>query len=242
MGKAIRWLAIVVAIFGALANLPAVLTGFSFLGSWIRLHTSEGPCFQWGYFSGAVACLLFSGFGVAMAARAIWKRKLCILASVVSLTIGLAGMIELPEIGPRLEMADATQKLMGHADHSLSDWDERQGRFPSNEQELSKALAIRPLDEPAVFFQRGKAIPYGVRIITNATGPALALVPPNPGTIVYSVRSDYKEYWLTVTTLRKPVGGPVVLEHIGGLYEREPIWVMNRKHHNPGEGYQPFID
>jgi hypothetical protein len=39
-----------------------------------------------------------------------------------------------------------------------------------------------------------------------------------------------------------PVGGPVVLEHIAGLYELEPIWVMHRKHHNPGEGYQPFIE
>ena len=242
MNKVLRWSAIVIAGVGALTNLPAVLTGFSFLGSWVRLHTSEGPYFQWGYLATAVACLLFSGLGMAMAARAIWRRSFCALASVVSLTIGLAGMLELPDIGPRLNMAGATQRLLGHADHSLSDWDETQSRFPSDEQELRKALAFRPLHEPAVFFLRGKAIPYDVRIITNATGPALETVPPSPGTIVYAVSLDYRKYWLTITTLRDPVGGPVVLEHIAGLYEREPIWVMNRKHHNPGEGYQPFIE
>jgi hypothetical protein len=56
------------------------------------------------------------------------------------------------------------------------------------------------------------------------------------------VTPDYKEYWLTVTSLRNPVGGPVTLEHIAGLFELEPIWVMHRKHHNVGDGYQPFIE
>ena len=179
---------------------------------------------------------------MAMAARAIWRRSFCVLASIVSLVFGLAGMLVLPDVGPRLEMADAIQRLLGQADYSLSDWDEVRGRFPSDEQELREALAVRPLHEPAVFFLQSKAIPYDVRIITNATGPVLNIVPPNPGTVVYSVSSDYKEYWLTITTLRDPVGGPVALEHIAGYYEQEPIWVMNRKHHNPGEGYKPFIE
>jgi hypothetical protein len=242
MNQVLRWSAVVIAGIGALTNLPATLTGFLFLGNWIHLHTFVGPYFQWGYLATAMACLLFSGLGLAMAARAIWRRSFCVLASVVSLTIGLAGALELPEVGPRLDMANATQRLLGHADHSLSDWDETQSSFPSDEQGLREALASRPLHEPPVFFVRGKAIPYDVRIIANAIGPDLDTVPPNPGTIVYAVSPDYEEYWLTITTLRDPVGGPVVLEHIAGLYEREPIWVMNRKHHKPGEGYMPYIE
>jgi hypothetical protein len=62
------------------------------------------------------------------------------------------------------------------------------------------------------------------------------------GTIIYAVASDHKEYWLTITSLRNPGGGPVTLEHVAGLFELEPIWVMRRKHHNPGEGYQPFLE
>ena len=139
-------------------------------------------------------------------------------------------------------MAGANQKILGHADHSLSDWDEAHGRFPSSEEELRKALAVRPLQERAIYFREGKPISYDVRIVTNATGPSLETVPPDPGTVVYAVSSDYKEYWLTITTLRNPAGGPVALEHIAGLFEIEPIWVMNRKHHNSGEGYQPFIE
>jgi len=139
-------------------------------------------------------------------------------------------------------MAVANQKILGHADHSLSDWDETHGRFPSSEEELRKALAVRPLQEPAIYFQQGKPISYDVRIVTNATGPSVGGVPPNPGTIVYAVSSGYEDYWLTMTTLRNPAGGPVAWEHIAGLFDLEPIYVMHRKHHNPGEGYQPFIE
>jgi hypothetical protein len=67
-------------------------------------------------------------------------------------------------------------------------------------------------------------------------------IPDNPGMIVYAVSSDYKDYWLTITTLRDPVRGPGAWEHVAGIFDGEPIWVMHRKHHNPGEGYQPFIE
>lgn len=139
-------------------------------------------------------------------------------------------------------MADTMQRILGHADRSLSDWDEAHGKFPQNQQELHEALASRPLSEPAVFFMRGQTIPYTVCFVPNAAGPALETVPSQPGAIVYAVSSDYKEYWLTVTSLRDPIGGPVALEHAAGLYELEPVWVVNRKHHAPGSGWQPFIE
>ncbi len=242
MNKALRWTAIVIAGVGAFTNLPALVTGFSLLRDSLRLHTSDGPYFSWPYLATASICLLFSGLGLGMAIQAIWQQNFRILASVVSLVVGLGCMVTLPNIGPRLDMAGAIQRLLGHADHSLSDWDEAHGRFPSNEGELRKALALRPLQESAIFFLHGNPIPYNVRIVTNATGPSPGTVPSNPGTVIYAVSSDYKEYWLTITTLRNPVAGPVALEHIGGPFELEPIWVMNRKHHNPGEGYQPFIE
>ena len=242
MKKVLRWSAIFIGVMGALSNLAAMLTGVSFAGSWIRLHTSAGANFRYGYLAPAVLFLVFSGFGMLMARRAICEQRFYVLASVVSLAIGLASMIELPEIGPRLDITEATTRLLGHADHSLSDWDETHSRFPSDERELREALAIRPLGEPAIFFVGSHAIPYDTRIVIDATGPALEPLPPNPGTIVYAVTSNRNEYWLTITTLRNPVGGPVVMHHIAGDYEREPIFVMNRKHHNAGDGYQPFLE
>ncbi|HYL86708.1 MAG TPA: hypothetical protein VE263_20955 [Candidatus Angelobacter sp.] len=139
-------------------------------------------------------------------------------------------------------MAEANQRILGHADHSLSDWDEVHGKFPSDEAELRKALAVRPLQEPAIYFRRGSPIPYDVQIVASASGPSEGVVPPNPGIVVYAVSSDYKEYWLTMTSLQNPAVGPVAWEHIAGLFKIEPIWVMHRNHHNPGEGYQPFIE
>lgn len=240
--KALRWTAVFIAGVGALANIPALVIGFSLLRDWIRLHTWDGPHFKWHYLLTASICLLLSGLGLGIAARAICKERFRVVASLASFFLGIGCMVILPDVGPRVEMAGAVQRLLGHADHSLSDWDEAHGRFPSNEEELRSALSSRPLRESAIFFRDGKPIPYDARIRTDATGPSLETVPSNPGTVIYAVASDHKEYWLTITSLRNPVGGPVTLEHVAGLYELEPIWVMHREHHNPGEGYQPFIE
>jgi hypothetical protein len=243
MKKALRWAAIFIAGVGALANVPALVTGSSLPRDWIRLHTWDGPYFKWHYLSTALICLLLSGCGLGMAARAMRRERFCVLASVGSFLLGIGCMVILPNVGPRLDMAGAVQRLLGHADRSLSDWDEAHGRFPSDEEELRTALSSRPLHESAIFFSHGNPIPYDVQIKTDATsGPSLETAPSNPGTIIYTVTPDYKEYWLTVTSLRNPVGGPVTLEHIAGLFELEPIWVMHRKHHNVGDGYQPFIE
>jgi hypothetical protein len=240
--QALKWAAVCIAVLGALANIPALVSACSLLREWIRLQTSGGPYFRWHYFSTASILLLLSALGMGMAARAICRQRLRVFASMVSFVLGIVCMITLPDIGPRVEMAGAVQKLLGHADHSLSDWDEFHGRFPLNEAELRSALSKRPLGEPAVFFLDNNPIPYDVRITTGANGPLLDTVPSKPGTILYAVASNSQEYWLTITSLRDPVGGPVMLEHVAGLFEGEPIWVMHRKHHNAGEGYQPFIE
>jgi hypothetical protein len=242
MSKLRKWTSIVIAGTGALTNIPALVLGSRFLFDWVRSRVSGGPYFKWSYLATATICLLFSGMGWGVAAKAIWGKSFHLLAAVATLFIGLGCMVILPNVGPRLDLASAVQKILGHADHSLADWDELHGRFPSNEEEVREAMKFRPLRESKIFFLHGKAIPYDVRILTNATGPSLETVPSNPGTIIYAVSSDYKEYWLTITTLRNPVGGPVALEHIAGLFDLEPIWVMNRKHRNPGEGYQPFLE
>jgi hypothetical protein len=243
MNKALRWTVVFIAGIGVLVNLPALVTGFSLLRDWIRLHLHlwDSPYFKWPYLSMGLIFLLLSGFGLGVAVRAMRRERLSVLASLASFLLGIGCMVNLPDVGPRLDMAGAVQRLLGHADHSLSDWDEAHGRFPSDEDELRTALSRRPLRESPIFFLHGNPISYDVRIRTDATGPSLETVPSNPGTVIYAVTSDYEEYWLTITSLRNPVGGPVALEHIAGL-EGEPIWVMHRKHRNPGEGYQGFIE
>jgi hypothetical protein len=216
--------------------------GARFLRDWIRLLNSDGPYFRWSYFMAGLLCLLVSGLGLGLAARAMWRKRFSLIASSASLVLGLGCGLILPDIGPQLDMASANQRILGHADHSLSAWDEAHARFPLNEEELRKALAVRPLQEPAIYFRQRIPIPYDVRIVTDSTGPSMREIPDNPGMIVYAVSSDYKDYWLTITTLRDPVRGPGAWEHVAGIFDGEPIWVMHRKHHNPGEGYQPFIE
>lgn len=239
VSRILRWTVVVVASIGAFFNLPALVFGFSFVWDWIRVHTSHEPYFQWPYLVTGLVCLLVSGLGLNLAARAIRAKSFCVVASVMSLLLGLASEVVLPNVGPRTDMAGASERVLGHADHSLSDWDEAHGKFPSNEEELRQALAARPLQEPPIYFRQGKSIPYDVKIATNATGAFVGLPPPNPGTIVYAVSADCKDYWLTITTLRDPLGGAVTWEH---LFDPQSVWVMRRKHHNAGEGHQPFIE
>lgn len=230
------------AACGTFFNVPGFVRGFSFFWQWIQVQTSDGPYFRWSYFVAGSVCVVLSGFGFGLALQAIWGKRFRIATSVASFFLGLSCGVVLPNVGPQLDMAAANQEILGHADHSLSDWDEAHGTFPSNEYELRTALAVRPLQEPAIYFRRGSPIPYDVQVVTNASGPSQGALPPNPGTVVYAVSSDYKEYWLTMTSLQNPAVGPVVWEHIAGLFNLEPIWVMHRTHHNPGEGYQPFIE
>jgi len=242
MKKAPRRLQIIVAVLGVMVNLPAARFGSSLLWNWIHLRVWGGPYFHYGYLTNALLWLLVSATGISLAAMAMWKSNAYDIFPVLSVIVGLICTFALPNVAPRLDLAEATTKLLGHADHSLSDWDELHGRFPSDERELREALALRPLSEPAIFFRDGKSISYDVRVVTNAVAPTFEPLPSNPGTIVYAVNSNYKEYWLVITTLQSPVAGPVAVHHIAGEYDPGEILIMNRKHHNPGDGYQPFIE
>jgi hypothetical protein len=242
VNKILGWTAVVLAACGMFFNFPSLVIGISFLWNWIQVHASSGAYFRWSYLVAGLICVMLALSGLALAAQAVWGKRFRVVASIASLFLGLACAIELPEVGPQLDMSGANLKVLGHADHSLSDWDEAHGQFPRNAEELRSALAVRPLQEPAIYFRQGMPIPFAVRFMPNSTGPSTEVLPLGPGTIVYAVSSDYKEYWLTMTTLQNPAKGPVTWEHVGGDFRREPIWVMNRKHHNPGEGYQPFIE
>jgi hypothetical protein len=242
MKRAPRWSVVIVAVLGTVTNLPALIFSVSLLGSWVRLHVSGVPHFNYGYLSNGAPWLVGSSLGLVTAGVTLLKRSSPQLLAIVSLALGLVGLSILPNVGPRLDLAEATTRLLGHADHSLSDWADSHGSFPADERELREALAIRPLREPAIFSQDGRPIPYDVRIVSNAFGPALEPVPPDPGTLVYAVSSDHKEYWLIITTLRNPVGGPVVVNHIAGEYDPGEVLVMHRKRNNPGARSQGFIE
>jgi hypothetical protein len=240
MKKAPRWSAVTVAVLGLLANLRVMVFGFSLLENWVRLHLTGSLYFHYGYLAHAVSWILVSAVGIMAAGAIIWKPTSYDVLPISSLAVGLTCMSLLPQID--MEMAEQASRILGHADHSLADWDESHGRFPADERELRAALAVRPLHESAIFFQNGRPVPYDLQFVSNAVGPALEPVPPNPGTLIYAVTPDLREYWLVMSSLRHRVGGPVVLLHIVGDYEQGEIWMMNRKHHNPGEGYKPFIE
>lgn len=82
MHRALKWIAVIVAGVGAVANLPALIIGFSFLLDWVRLHMLDGPHFRWHYLGAAAICLLFSGFGLGLAVKAMFRKNFRVLSSV----------------------------------------------------------------------------------------------------------------------------------------------------------------
>jgi hypothetical protein len=241
VSKIIRWLAIGLALLSGVVYVPAAAWAFLFFVSWVHILTLNGPYFRWGYLSAGVIFLLYSGCGVALVVRAIRKRELSLLVAVAPVAIAVVGPHILVNFNPNADMSIVALRLRAHAWRCLTDWDEIHGGFPANEQEFREALAVRPVQQSEAFFQHDKAIPYDVRIMTDAHGPAPETPSPNPGTVVYAVSSTHNEYWLTVTTLDDPTGGPVISERVFGIYGGR-IWVVHRKHNDPGDGYEPSVE
>jgi hypothetical protein len=195
----------------------------------------------WWRGHGAVRMGPLSLTGAALAIYGFRRnRRGSWIAALLALATGLAIAVSLPNLHPPFAIMDLRVKhLIGAADQSLAKWDESHGRFPSSQTELLDALAQHPLSEEAVFLAGSQPMAYEIKFVGDATERYVGATPTRPGVLVYAVRKDFAEYWLTITTLAAPVGGPVVFYH--GPGPRGDMWVMNRTHHEAGKSQQSFI-
>jgi hypothetical protein len=63
-----------------------------------------------------------------------------------------------------------------------------------------------PTSPQSMFVQQGRALPYVIECVADATGPATGTPPERPGTIVVATSSDQKQAWFTATVLPHDVG------------------------------------
>lgn len=119
MKKVPRWLAVTVAVLGILVSFRVMVSGFWLLWNWVHLRLSGGPYFQYDYLARGVAWLLISALCLSSAGITLWRRDTNFVFPFLSLIVGLVCLSALPEL--RLELAMQATKLLGHADHSLSD-------------------------------------------------------------------------------------------------------------------------
>ena len=226
---------------GGLLCLAGSHTGIILLVDWVRIEAGPVTYFRYGYLAFGIAWTALSLTGAALAIYGFRRNRPGYwIAALLASAIGLAIAVSLPNLHPPFAIMDLRVKhLIGTADQSLAKWDESHGRFPSSQTELLDALAQRPLSEEAIFFAGSQPMAYEIRFVGDAAGRYEGAMPTRPGVLVYAVRKDFDEYWLTVTTLAAPVGGPVVFYH--GPGPRGDMWIMNRTHHEPGKSQQSFI-
>ncbi len=235
------WLSCLLGGLGGFLCLAGLHTGITLLADWVRIRAGLVTYFRYGYLDFGIAWTALSLIGVALAVYGFRRNSPGYwIAALVASAIGLTIAVSLPNLHPPFAIMDLRVKhLIGTADQSLAKWDESHGRFPNSQTELLDALAQRPLSEETIFFAGSQPIPYEVKFVGNAAGRYEGATPTRPGVLVYAVRKDSGEYWLTVTTLAAPVAGPIVFYH--GPGSRGDMWVMNRTHHEPGKSQQSFI-
>ena len=231
---------ICLVLTAALLCLPPLTASVTLLHGWYRLKTQPVVYFDYPYVLGGLAWCLVTLLAISPLVYSLLKRTRLVSTSLLAIVIGLVATTVLPEFAPEVKMNLRATRLLGHADQSLAHWDDLHGRFPKDDTELREALNGRPLSEAPIFYSNARGLAYTVKLIPNATKAYDAYLPDQPGIFAYAVRDDFQEYWLTMTTLTEPVGGPAVFYRLPG--SNGQLWVMNRTHRNDGKPQRGFIE
>jgi len=174
------------------------------LVDWVMTQFGRGTYLEYPYllvglaFWGVAVLQLFCA-SHGMRRTGPWRLLLA-----VPVILGLATMINVPEIAP--EDREGLRQV-GVVLNGLNSFSQEHGRFPSTAAEMEQR--IPSTIGPSPYRNRGRPLAHRVVLISNATGPYSGGTGDQPGVLYYSVSSDGKEAWIVVTQLDRPVGGKV---------------------------------
>ena len=111
------------------------------------------------------------------------------------------------ELRARYKMQDEMRSVQT----AVEAWGNEHGKFPLTDDELRKSLAGARVDGESPFQRAGKPVPYK-QLLILIPGSLWLKTPctESPGTVCYTVDSSGTHYWLTATTLPRPVSREVV--------------------------------
>lgn len=216
-----------------LFSVPALGYGGYLLVCWFRIHTSNVYYADYPY---AVTGLAFFGiglFGLWASLHGVWRRSFYGLLFVFPVFLGLAAMVEIPDLLPHEFSAVADSNYLSDVRAFFRVWYEDNHRFPANESEFNDALFKGPAARqysvgpaPASRYkERGNLLPYKVVVITDANGPRLANVSQRPGVIYYCVSRDLQEFWVTMTGLQSDFDSTASLRRV--VTQQDEIQVVH---------------
>jgi len=225
------------AVISFVLCLPSLFLSVILLKDFVRIHRGQFYYFNYPYGTRLMLWAAVTALLAGLAAHTFFRRSYYGVLPALAIIIGLLTIHITPDLVPTVSMLSTNVKQLGHAEKALSDWDETHGRFPANRDELREALA-RVLAEPSHFSFGNTTVVCKYELISEAVAASLKTAITQPCVLIYAVRADYREYWLTETTLEKPTSGGVV---VATGIANQPF-IVHRTHLNPGEGHWPHFE
>lgn len=232
----IRALRMFLSVLGCVVSLPVLYAGGELVWGWFQMR--GGQVFYVGsdfdILGRGLEFVLVGGAGLGLCAYATIRRQVRpgVLFGGCFCAFGFGTVVLLGAHMYPLKLAEMNAtSMVSDVDNRLFDWARERGHYPANEADFREALARLDLESP--FKRAGAAVQYRLVYVGGSSGPLLTEPPPQePGTVFCAFRSDLHECWITVTTLEKPVRGPVVwLKLLGKPYVHRA--------HLPDQWYRP---
>jgi len=231
----------ILAVLACVFSLPAI--GFGGLMLWDWLAVRGGQQFYVGselrdYFLRGLLCVGAGVWGLKAAVDVTFRgnQKPGLLTTACgSAFAGCILAMTYTFLASPVAIANSDVVLaLGNLKSGLWDWAERNGRYPQNEAELRSSATGLQLHSP---FKRGDvSFFYELSYVGEAEGPVLSEPPPQrPGIVFCAFSKDLRQSWITVTSLEKRVGGPVVWMRLLGQPRVEGGRLPDRIYRPPGE-------
>ena len=158
---------------------------------------------RYNYLSDALLVLSAGLIGLLGCLR-LWRagtsRMWAVLPLAAALFAVLFPVFQYGQQGSPLQRSYRSTALqLGSVASQLTEAAKENGRF-------SCTSLSDPLTPQSMFMQQGRALPYVIECVADATGPVTSAAPERPGTIVVATSPDQKQAWFAATVLPDDVG------------------------------------
>jgi hypothetical protein len=218
-------------LFGVFA-IPTLGYGGYLLFCWFRIHTSHVYYVEYPYASIAFIFLSAGLLSLWAAWYGAWRRSFYGLLFVVPVFLGLAAMVEIPNIRPQGFGSIADTNYLSSVNSFFRVWYEQNRRFPANEAEFQEAMTKGPATwqyrvavPTSEYRQADKVLPYEIAVVNDANGPRISEVSKRPGVVYYCVSTDLQEFWVTTTGLESDFAMAAVLHRVASIPAEEAFVV-----------------
>jgi tetratricopeptide (TPR) repeat protein len=223
---------IALAVLVVPATLLYLMFGGYLLICWIRIHSSHVYYADFPYLSVGFACLGIGSACLGVTLFAVRRRSFYGLLFIIPGVLGFYGMVSFVDVRPNMFSITNDTNYLSDIGAYLRVWYEAHHAFPADDSEFAQAMAEGPAPwqgyssphPESKYKQQGRALPYQVLVIPNATGPRSEHLSDRPGVIYYCVSADLQEFWVTMTGLDTGVAPSATIKRVADDLE---VWLIH---------------